>query len=85
VLRKGGCVVSIKGRDTKNLAKQYGVRFEGFLMWPSGEMLSTLARMIDEGAVRPIIDRRFSFEQTALAYDYLQSGRAKGKIVIQIK
>lgn len=85
VVRKGGYVISIKDRDTKNLAQQYGVHFEAFLMWPSGEMLSTLAEVIDEGKLKPVIDRTYPLDQTSLAYDHLQSGRAKGKIVIQVK
>lgn len=48
-------------------------------MWPSGEMLSQLAQLISDGVLKPVID------QTQEAYDYLESGRAKGKVVIQVK
>ncbi len=85
ILKKGGCLVSIKGQDTKGLAAQYGVRFEAFFMWPSGEMLSQLAGLITKGVLKPIIDKIYSIEQTQEAYDYIQSGRAKGKLVISIK
>jgi 2-desacetyl-2-hydroxyethyl bacteriochlorophyllide A dehydrogenase len=85
ILKKGGCLVSIKGEDSKGLAEQYGVRFEAFFMWPSGEMLSQLAQLISDGALKPIIDRTFSIDQIQEAYGYLQTGRAKGKIVIQVK
>jgi len=85
ILKKGGCLVSIKGEDSKGLAKQYGVRFEAFFMWPSGEMLSQLAQLISDGALKPVIDRTFSIDQVQEAYGYLQGGRAKGKIVIQVK
>jgi len=85
ILKKGGCLVSIKGEDSKGLAEQYGVRFEAFFMWPSGEMLSQLAQLISDGALKPIIDRTFSIDQIIEAYGYLQTGRAKGKIVIQVK
>ncbi len=85
ILKKGGCLVSIKGQDTQGLAKQYGVRFEAFFMWPSGEMLSQLAQLISDGALKPVIDRTFSIDQIQEAYAYLQTGRAKGKIVIQVK
>jgi NADPH:quinone reductase-like Zn-dependent oxidoreductase len=84
ILKKGGCLVSIKGQDTEGLAEQYGVRFDAFFMWPSGEMLSHLAQLISDGVLKPIIDRSYSIEQTQEAYDYLQAGRAKGKIVIKI-
>lgn len=85
ILKKGGTLVSIKGQDTKELAKQYSVRFESFFMWPSGEMLNQLAKMIDTGALKPVIDRSFDIQQVQEAYDYLQSGRAKGKVVVQVK
>ncbi|MEN8905183.1 MAG: NADP-dependent oxidoreductase [Clostridiales bacterium] len=85
VLKKGGTLVSIKGQDTKGLAKQYGIRFEWFFMWPSGEMLTQLANFIEKGSLKPIIDRSYSLEQIQEAYDYLQTGRAKGKISIKIK
>jgi 2-desacetyl-2-hydroxyethyl bacteriochlorophyllide A dehydrogenase len=85
ILKKGGYLVSIKGEDSKGLAEQYGVRFEAFFMWPSGEMLSQLAQLISDGALKPIIDRTFSIDQIQEAYGYLQTGRAKGKIVIQVK
>ena len=84
ILKKGGCLVSIKGEDSKGLAKQYGVRFEAFFMWPSGEMLSQLAQLISDGALKPVIDRTFLIDQVQEAYGYLQGGRAKGKIVIQV-
>ena len=86
VLKKGGCLVSIKSfEDSKGLAKQYGIKFESFFMWPSGEMLAQLAKLISDGALKPVIDRTFSFDQLKEAYNYLNTGRAKGKIVIEVK
>ncbi len=85
VLKKGGRLVSIKAQDTKGLAKQYGVHFEAFFMWSSGEMLSDLAQLISDNVLNPVIDRTYAIDQTQEAYDYLQSGRAKGKVVIQVK
>ena len=85
VLKKGGCLVSIKGQDTQGLAEQYGVHFEAFFMWPSGEMLSQLAQLISDGVLKPVIDRAYPIDQTQEAYDYLQTGRAKGKVVIRVK
>ena len=54
-------------------------------MWPSGEMLSQLAQLISDGVLKPVIDQTYPIGQTQEAYDYLQSGRAKGKVVIQVK
>ncbi len=85
VLKKGGSLISIKGQDTNGLAKQYGVQFEVFMMWPSGQMLTQLAKFISDGVLKPVIDRTYTIDQTLEAYDYLQTGRAKGKVVISVK
>jgi len=85
VLKKGGTLISIKGQDTNGLAEKYGVRFEAFFMWSSGEMLDELARLMSDGILKPVIDRSYSIDQTQEAYDFLQSGRAKGKVVIKVK
>lgn len=85
VLKKGGAIVSIKGQDTEGLAKQYGVDFQAFFMWPSGGMLSHLGQLIEADIIKPTLDRSYTFDQVQAAYDYLQAGHAKGKVVIKIK
>lgn len=85
ILKKGGSIVSIKGQDTEGLSKKYDVNFEAFFMWPSGEMLAILTQLINDEVLKPIIDRSYSFEKVQEAYDYLQTGHAKGKVVIKIK
>ena len=39
---------------------------------------------ISEHKLRPVIDRVFTFEQAAEAYDYLESGNFVGKVVIRL-
>lgn len=85
ILKKGGMLVSIKDQDTQGLAEKYGVRFEAFFMWPSGKILTQLTQLINDNNLNPVIDRTFNFEDTQKAYDYLQTGRAKGKVVIKVK
>lgn len=35
--------------------------------------------------IRPVIDRVFPFDQAKEALAYLEKGRAKGKVVVQVK
>ena len=85
VLKKGGKMVSIKSQDNDNLAQKYNVHFEWFFMSPDGKMLSELAKLISQGAVKTVIDSVFHMDQAAQAFDRLSTGRAKGKIVIAVK
>jgi alcohol dehydrogenase len=53
-------------------------------MHPSGADLEVLSGLVDDGRLRPVIDRVFPFEQIADAFAYLEQGHAKGKVVVQL-
>ena len=64
-------------------AKRRGVNYSFLFMKASGEQLQQITRLIDSGAIRPVIDRVFPFDQTQEALAYVETGRAKGKVVIK--
>jgi NADPH:quinone reductase-like Zn-dependent oxidoreductase len=39
---------------------------------------------LEQNTIHPVIDRTFNFDQVKEAYQYLQSGRHFGKIVIRL-
>ena len=53
-------------------------------MRASGDQLREIASLIDSGSVRPIVDRVFPFESTKEAMGYVETGRAKGKVVVRM-
>jgi len=54
-------------------------------MRPSGEPLRDIAALIESGAIRPVVHRVFGFDATNDALAYVDSGRAKGKVVIKLR
>ncbi len=48
----------------------------------SSEDLATIARLMEEGKVIPVLDRTYPLAQTAEAMTYLETGRARGKVVV---
>ena len=84
-VKRGGRVVSIKGEAPEGLADERGVHFTAFYMSPSGAMLTTLAGLIESGALRPIVDSVFPLSEVQQAFDHSDAGRARGKIIIQVK
>jgi alcohol dehydrogenase len=65
-------------------ARRRGVRFEFLFMHPSGEQLARIAALADSRVIVPVLDRTFPFEQTGEALAYLATGRATGKVIIQV-
>jgi len=54
-------------------------------MRANGDQLREIASPIDSGIIRPVVDRVFPFESTKEALAYVESGRAKGKVVIKVR
>jgi NADPH:quinone reductase-like Zn-dependent oxidoreductase len=59
-------------------------RMSNVMAQTNGNDLRTLAAMVVDGQVRPVIDRSFPLAQTADALTYLEEGHARGKVVIEI-
>jgi alcohol dehydrogenase len=66
-------------------ARRAGVGYRYLFMHPSGSDLAQLAELIDRGKLRVIIDKTYPFAQIAEALAYVESGRAKGKVVVAMR
>ncbi|KAK4986901.1 hypothetical protein LTR66_007736 [Elasticomyces elasticus] len=56
----------------------------GFFAKLKYEELKQIRAWMKEGKVKAIIDQRFPFEQAPKAFEKLKTGRAKGKIVVDV-
>jgi NADPH:quinone reductase-like Zn-dependent oxidoreductase len=66
-------------------AKRHGVSYSFVFMRANGGQLGKITSLIESGAIRPIVDRVYPFQATNEAMDYLETGRAKGKVVINVR
>jgi len=53
-------------------------------MRAGGAQLAEINTLIDSGDVRPIVDRTYPFDEAPQAVAHVESGRAKGKVVITL-
>ncbi|MGH8212456.1 MAG: NADP-dependent oxidoreductase, partial [Rhodanobacteraceae bacterium] len=69
----------------KKRAKRRGVSYSFLFMRARGDQLLEITRLIDSGIIKPVVDRVFPFEQTNEALAYLDTGRARGKVVVRLR
>ncbi len=65
-------------------ARNANVAYRFLFMHPSGSELAELSQLIEQEKMKVIIDRTFPFERISEALAYVESGRAKGKVVVEM-
>ena len=70
---------------TRRQAQRRKVSYTFLFMQASASQLRQITPLIESGAIRPVIDQVFPFESTNEAMAYVESGRAKGKVVIKVR
>lgn len=78
-------VIRLLSFKIKRLAKKLHVQYAFLFMKPNGKQLSELTALIEAGIIRPVVDKVFPFAATNDAMSYVETGRAKGKVVIKVK
>lgn len=66
-------------------AKNRGVNYSFLFVYPDGNQLAEIGELLRSERIRPVIDKIFPFEQAKEALAYLEKGRAKGKVVVQLR
>jgi alcohol dehydrogenase len=78
-------VMRLLSSGARRKARGRGVGYSFLFMKANGSQLREITRLIETGAIRPVVDRVFPFESTNDALAYVEAGRAKGKVVVKIK
>ena len=62
-----------------------GPTISPMLAQPNKDDMLLLHELLAEGAIKPVIDRCYPLAETAVAIRYLETGRARGKVVISME
>ena len=86
-VRDGGALISIveppEGRRPEGL-KEKVVKNNFFIMKPNGEQLAGISRLLDGRQCKPVVDSVWDFEDYEKAFERLDGGHARGKVVIKV-
>lgn len=77
-------VLRLASHEIRRKARKRGIDYSFLFMRADGAQLAEIARLVDAGAIRPVIDRVFGFDEMPAAMERMKSGRSRGKIVIQV-
>jgi NADPH:quinone reductase-like Zn-dependent oxidoreductase len=83
VLKKGGILVSIVQSPSQELATKYGVRALFYGAHASSSDLAEIAKLIDSGTVKTVVETVLPLAEARRAHELSQSGHARGKIVLK--
>jgi len=78
-------IVGVLSYGIRSKARRRQAHYSFLFMRANGRQLTEITTLIDDGTIRPVVDRVFPFASTKEAMAYVESGRAKGKVVLSLK
>ncbi|MDY7371825.1 NADP-dependent oxidoreductase [Acinetobacter oleivorans] len=77
------CVIPMLSWSIRHKAKKCGITYTFLFMQPNGQQLSKITELVEAGKIKPVVDQTYDFIQIKEALQYVNTGRAKGKVVLQ--
>lgn len=78
-------IVGFLSAGVRRRAKSRRVDYSFLFMTANGEQLEKITALVEAGVIRPVVDQVFPFEKANEALAYVETGRARGKVVIAVK
>ena len=78
-------VLGVLSGKIRRKAAAKGIDYSFLFMRADGEQLGRITALIEAGDIRPVLDRTFAFADLNAAFEYIETGRAKGKVVVTVK
>ncbi len=76
--------IAVMARTVMRAARTRHARYEYLFMRADGQQLHDIAGLVERGAITPLVDKVFPLEQVRDALAYSETGRATGKVVVQV-
>ncbi|WP_407304664.1 NADP-dependent oxidoreductase [Acinetobacter sp.] len=77
-------VIPLLSWSIRNKAKKRGIRYSFLFMQPNGDQLSQISKLVEAGNINPVIDKQYDFSEIKEALQYVNTGHAKGKVIIKM-
>lgn len=77
--------MSMLDQPDSALAQEHGLTAIGQLTHVTTEVLKRLAQLVDQGTTKIRVDRAFPLEKASEAFQLVEEGHRRGKVVFEIK
>lgn len=84
VVKKGGVLATTVQAIDETAAKRAGIRAVQVIMRHNAADLAELARLVENGAVKPRLDRTMSLDQAREAQELSETGKTQGKVILKV-
>ena len=85
LMRAGGRLVTLSAPPSAERAREAGVHAMFFVVTPDPGELAQLAKLVDEGRLRPVVSQAFPLRDGRLAYESAGRPRPPGKTVLLVR
>jgi NADPH:quinone reductase-like Zn-dependent oxidoreductase len=83
-LKRGGFLVTTVEFPSEEKAQEFGVKAARVFCKPNAKELAEITRLVDEGKLKAHVSTVWSLAEVKKAHQLSESGRTRGKIVLQI-
>lgn len=84
VLLSGGVIVSLIEQPDSELSEKYNIKARHQATKVDSASLKKVTELVESSAIKPQIEKVYTIDQTAEAYDELEKNHPRGKVVIKI-
>lgn len=78
------CIIPLLSWSIRHKAKKRGITYSFLFMQPNSQQLSEISKLVESGKINPIVDKTYELSEIKDAFQYVNTGRAKGKVVLKI-
>lgn len=78
------CIIPMLSFPIRRKAKKLGVHYSFLFMQPNGQQLAEITKLVESEKIKPVVDKIYDFVDIKDAFDYVNTGRTKGKVVIKM-
>ncbi|OAL83029.1 NADP-dependent oxidoreductase [Acinetobacter sp. SFA] len=77
-------IIPLLSWSIRHKAKKREIKYSFMFMKPNGQQLAQISQLVEAGTIKPVIDTTYEFSRVKEALKYVNTGRSKGKVVLNM-